>query len=106
MRRRVYVHDNLGLLRSQPSMANAAFSAGWNGWVLYTSEEGYKYHWNHLTHESRWATDEAYTQDREAEVYPCVKPCIIRDVRQVVRTVELEHACARYERYTISTYTC
>lgn len=36
---------------------------GWDGWVMYTSEDGYRYHWNHLTHESRWASDKPAKDD-------------------------------------------
>lgn len=43
-------------------------TVSWDGWVLYTSEEGYKYYWNHLTHESRCAAEEPPAQDRDAEV--------------------------------------
>lgn len=46
--------------------ASDAFGA-WDGWVLYTSEDGHKYHWNHLTHESRWAVEQ-HAEDRHAEV--------------------------------------
>ncbi|CAM9175982.1 unnamed protein product [Pylaiella littoralis] len=37
----------------------------WDGWVLYTAGNGHKYHFNHLTHESRWALDSA--EDQHAE---------------------------------------
>lgn len=49
---------------AQPSMPLGA----WDGWVLYTAESGHKYHWNHLTHESRWAVDEASSRNNNAEV--------------------------------------
>lgn len=39
----------------------------WDGWVLYTAENGHKYHYNHLTHESRWAADQG-AEDHRAEV--------------------------------------
>lgn len=39
----------------------------WDGWVLYTAENGHKYHYNHLTHESRWAVDH-HIEDQRAEV--------------------------------------
>lgn len=44
-----------------------AFGA-WDGWVLYTSEDGHKYHWNHLTHESRWAVEQRADDRHHAEV--------------------------------------
>lgn len=53
--------------RRYGTMSNRT-APGWDGWVLYTSEEGYKYHWNHLTHESRWATEEVPTQNRSVEL--------------------------------------
>lgn len=49
--------------------ASNAFGAS-DGWVLYTSEDGHKYHWNHLTHESRWAKR---ADDRHAEVFFCCR---------------------------------
>lgn len=39
----------------------------WDGWVLYTASNGHKYHYNHLTHESRWALDQR-AEDHKAEV--------------------------------------
>lgn len=71
-------------------MANTvASTTGWDGWVLYTSEEGHEYYWNHLTHESRWATDEMPTKDPKAEVCMRVKTSSIRDVHQVVLTAAI-----------------
>lgn len=42
-------------------------AAAWAGWVLYEAENGHKYHYNHLTHESRWAVEEC-AEDHRAEV--------------------------------------
>lgn len=54
---------------SSQDMAHPGASlGGWDGWVLYTSEDGHKYHWNHLTHESRWAAVEEPIDDRYAAV--------------------------------------
>ena len=55
-------HLQLACRRRSQEMAQS-----WDGWVLYTAANGHKYHYNHLTHESRWAVDQR-DEDNKAEV--------------------------------------
>lgn len=81
---------------------------GWDGWVLYTSEDGHKYHWNHLTHESRWAVGEA-AEDHLAEVlilcYPYLAGSSISKLARTHDTTKKNCALFLYVRLLFNSST-